>query len=299
MAKNTKAEPGYTTELHIRLKSEERDILQNKANEFGLTLSQTARRIIFKKLDGSDIVIQEVSSKEAQLRTLQGVQAVKTTFKKISIDVGRLIAGYERSLEMKNHNGEPAVNTEQTIRTVGSIVINQIKLQNGINEIIRHFGGSEIHLASKPPVNTVVGKYVDSHPEESEKRNDSAKKPAAAPLLENNENNIIPQEFRHMFVATFDATLLADVETYMDGNYEKIRLQVRVDLYRNGRAQTKKLDAVDFASRYKKVMPFLKKDRLVMIIGDFDFTAGVYNGESSDAVGTVEIKTLTLPRTSQ
>lgn len=296
MAGKNNTEQGYSTDLHIRLKTDERDILQKRANELGLTLSQAARRIIFRRLDGSEMTPGDVSPKEAHLRTLQGVQSLKTHFKKISTDVGKLVAGYERSLLMTNRNGEPAVNSTQTLRTVESVVLNQIKLQDGLNEVIRILGGSEIHVAAKPPVGTAVGAALAGV-----NKSGHATKTAPAirePEQENdtNDNNNIPINFKHMFNVTFDGVLLADVEMYNDGHYDKIRLQLKVELYRNGTVQTNKIDAVDFASRYKNVMKYLKKDKMVFIAGELDFSAGTYNGTLSDAVATVEIKTLTLPK---
>ena len=296
MAGKNNTEQGYSTDLHIRLKTDERDILQKRANELGLTLSQAARRIIFRRLDGSEMTPGDVSPKEAHMRTLQGVQSLKTHFKKISTDVGKLVAGYERSLLITNRNGEPAVNSTQTLRTVESVVLNQIKLQDGLNEVIRILGGSEIHVAAKPPVGTAVGAAIAGV-----SKSGPATKTAPAirePEQENdtNDNNNIPINFKHMFNVTFDGVLLADVETYNDGHYDKIRLQLKVELYRNGTVQTNKIDAVDFASRYKNVMKYLKKDKMVFIAGELDFSAGTYNGNLSDAVATVEIKTLTLPK---
>ena len=301
MAGKDNTEQGYSTDLHIRLKTDERDILQKRANELGLTLSQAARRIIFRRLVGSEITPGDVSPKEAHLRTLQGVQTLKTHFKKITTDVGKLVSGYEKSIALTNRNGDPAVNTAQTLRTVESVVLNQIKLQDGLNEVIRILGGSEVHVAAKPPVGTVVGSSLaGKNKPDSETKQASGQGVSTnvkeAPKTGTDDNNNIPINFRHMFNVTFDGTLLADVETYNDGHYDKIRLQLKVELYRNGTVQTNKIDAVDFASRYKNVVKYLKKDKMVFIAGELDFSAGTYNGAQSDSIATVEIKTLTLPK---
>lgn len=299
MAAKKNEDIGYTTDLHIRLKVDERDILQKRADEMGTTLSQAARRIIFKRIDSGQGGPADVSEKEIQFRTQQCIQAVKNSFKKINTDIGKVVGGYERSLTLTNRSGDPAVSTEQTIRTVASLVANQIKLQDGLNDIIRTFGGAEVHVAAKPPTGTAVGDYMagKSHePQKSEKGGAPQKAIALPEHVEKKGNNIevIPPEFRTMVNITFNGTLVADVETYKDGQYEKIRLQVKVENYFNRKTYVRLFDATDFINRYRNVMPHLKEGKQVLINGDFDMSADEYNGVESKAEGTVVISTLTL-----
>lgn len=291
MAAKNMPDPGYTTDLHIRMKSDERDLLQKKANEFGVTLSQAARRILFRRMNGESD--ENVSEKEAHFRTLQAMQNTKAVFKKISIDIGRYVTSYEKSVSSVNKNGEPVVNTEMTLRTSASIVTRLMEAQEAINIVIRTLGGTEIHVAAKPPVGTSIGRHLAGETSETKT---GKRTPERKPGAELSLSTEIPIEFRSdMFTVSLDGVLVADCETFMDGQYEKIRLQVKVTLYRNRRAETYTIDAVDFASRYKNVIPHLTSGKLVILSGEFDFSVGAYNGVSSASNATVEIKTLTLP----
>ncbi len=295
MASRKNTESVYTTDLHIRLKTDERDALQKKADEFGTTLSQAARRIIFKRVDEMRGNPGDLGEKDIQFRNMQNIQTVAKIFKKVSTDVGRFLVSYERSLALTNQAGRPAVSTEQTIRVAASIAHNQIKLQDGLNEIIRQFGGSEVHVATKPPKGTPIGDFFAG--EKSPAVQAQMKK--AVPTIEDRpavtkDINKIPLEFRTMFNLTFDGILVADVETFLVGNYEKIRLQVEVEVYHKGRSRKRVLDAVDFAARYKNVIPHLKKGKEVKISGELDLDVASYNNVQSQSEGTIDIKTLSF-----
>lgn len=293
MATKKNTDVRYTTDIHIRLKIEERDSLQQKADEYGMSLSQTARSIIVRKLDGSEDSVSGISEKEASYRTLQAMQSVKRDFKKISVDVGRYVTSYEKSLTMVNSRGEPAINTEMTIRTAASVVKRILELQDGINSVIRVLGGAEIHVAAKPATGTAIGDNLAGG-ETSPAHPTQKKQTPETKALQS--SNSIPLIFSSdMFTVTFDGVLLADCETYNDGKWERIRIRLKVDLYRNGRSQTYEVDAIDFANRYKNVIPHLKKDAVVIISGEFDFSVGNYNGVASKANATVEIKSLNFP----
>jgi len=298
MGRQDNIDPGYTTDLHIRLKSDERDILQKKANEYGTTLSQAARRIIFRRLDGKDAADDGLTEKEAHYRILQAVNASKNVFKKTAIDIGRFVTGYEKAVATKNSLGEPAVNSEQTLRTVSSLIKRMLEVQDSLNEVIRHInGGSEIHIAAKPALGTSVGDYMSGATPEVERKVQTAPAPQVRQLTGGDKK--IPIEFRsNMFTESLDGILLSDCETFMDGQYEKIHLRVQVNLYRNRQTSSYELDAIDFASRYKNVIPHLKKDKYVVMSGDFDFSTRSYNGVPSTAKGTLEIKTLNIPQSS-
>lgn len=296
MATQHDIEPGYTTELHIRLKVEERQQLQARADELGMSISQAARRILF----GGDKAPAKVTEKMAHYRTMQSMQGVRDSFKKISTDLNRVVNAYEQSLSQLNTSGEPAVNTTQTLRVMSSIVTYQVRLQEGLNEIIRQYGGSEIHIAAKPNSSTKVGAYLAGNPVEDTapakpKKEDSPPPGREVAMLpdradRSNEKEFIPFNFLHMFVVTFHGTLVEAVETYKDRDYEKILLKVRTDFYRNRQESTLVFDAVDFINRYRSVLPLLTAGRKVMISGELYFSTDSYNGKASESAGTVEIK---------
>lgn len=299
MASTKNKNAGYTTEVHIRLMADEKDQLQKKADELGTTLSQAARRIIFKRIEETRSGPGVMSDKEINFRNMQNIQAIRDTFKKVSSDVGKYVSSYERSLAATNQAGDPAVSTEQTLRIAASIAQNQLKLQDGMNEIIRHFGGSEVHVAAKPQRGTAVGDYLAGEQHSSAA---PAKKTEVAPITvqktepreTSNKVQPIPQEFKTMLTLTFNGVLVADVETFKEGDYEKIRLQVEVDMYNKGKSTKRIFDAVDFAARYRNVIPHLKAGKEVKINGQFDLDVASYNGVQSTAEGTIDIKTLSF-----
>lgn len=298
MASKKNIDPGYTTDLHIRMKPDERDLLQKKADEFGTTLSQAARRIIFKRIEDGGGGAANIGEKEIQFRTLQNLQSVKTLFKKVSTDVAKFIVVYERSLSLTNSDGQPAVNTEQTIRTASSIVAGQIKLQDGLNEIIRHFGGAEVHVAAKPQKGTAVGDAMsdDAGTGTTPAKDKTPGAGALPPSRKKTEkqNNPIPINFRTMLNVTFNGTIISDVEMFNEGNYEKIRIRVEVEEYRNRQTTKRVFDAVDFASRYRNVVPHLTNGRAVLINGELTLSTYSYNGKASDADATIDVNTLKL-----
>lgn len=300
MATQHDIEPGYTTELHIRLKVEERRQLQARADELGMSISQAARRILF----GGDKAPAKVTEKMAHYRTMQSMQGVRDSFKKISTDLNRVVNAYEQSLSQLNTSGEPAVNTTQTLRVMSSIVTYQVRLQEGLNEIIRQYGGSEIHIAAKPNSNTKVGAFLAGNPVEEEPAATRGAEEKTAPkkevaMLPDREREAtgrdqIPFRFLYMFISNFHGEITEKVETFMDGTYEKILLKVKVNFYRNRQNSSVIIDAVDYSSRYRSIMQNLTPGQKVMINGDFYFSTESYNGKVSDAAGTVEIKSFNI-----
>lgn len=291
MAKRATLEDNFSADLHVRMKVTERNALQQRAQTYGMTLSQAARKIIIQQLSGEGG--GGLTPTEAHLQTLQAIQTTKVTFKKIAVDIGRYVASYENAINATNKNGDLVISTELTLRTSASIVKKLIDIQGALNQVIKTMGVTEVHVAAKPSVDSVIGKYLSG---ETNDTADGQGEPNANALPKSLvDNNQIPIEFSSdMFTASLDGVLIADCETYTEGNYEKIRLLVQVNLYRNRRTQTYTLDAIDFASRYKNVIPHLKKDKKVVLSGEFDFTTGTYNGVSSESNATIEIKTLTL-----
>ena len=298
MAPKNDKDSRFTVDLHIRLKVDEREKLQKEADLHGTTLSQAARRIIFKRIEDGRSSNDGIGEKEIQLRIMQNIQSIKNTFKKSSADITRFIEGYERSLKLINQAGDPAVNTSQTIRVVASIVTNQLKLQDGINEIVKHFNGNEVHIAAKPPTGTAVGNYLDKSKKEEEQQPSQFPLPDVQRIEDitntTDDNNTIPEKFRYMYSSTFNGTLAADVEKFTDGKYEKIRLQVMTKIYFRGKTTDYLIDAVDFAPRYSNLIQFLKTGKTVIVNGEQIFGSYQYNGKQSDAVATIDINTLTL-----
>ena len=303
MAQKNDKDSRFTVDLHIRLKVDEREQLQKEADRHGTTLSQAARRIIFKKLEDGRSSNDAVGEKEIQFRIMQNIQAVKNSFKKASSDINRFVEGYERSLTLTNQAGDPAVNTGQTIRLVASLVTNQLKLQDGINDIVKHFNGNEVHIAAKPSSGTAVGNYLDKERKEEERQQpqqpapqielpDEQRVEKAPDAKETSEQ--IPIKFRFMYNSSFNGTLAADVETFTEGQYEKIRLQISTSVFYGGRTYEYLIDAVDFLARYRKVIPFLKAGKTVIVSGEQCFGSFEYNGKKSEAVATIDMKTLTL-----
>ena len=152
----------FTTDLHVRLRMEEREILQQKATELGLTVSQVARLILVKQMKGEE-QIEPVSEKQAVFFISQRMQSVKETFKKVNSDIRKFVDAYERSLLTTDRAGNPSVNDANTIRYASTIIKNQIVLQDGINEIIKYTNGAEVHVAALPRVDTAVGKYIQEN----------------------------------------------------------------------------------------------------------------------------------------
>ena len=290
----------FTTDLHVRLRMEEREILQQKATELGLTVSQVARLILVKQMKGEE-QIEPVSEKQAVFFISQRMQSVKETFKKVNSDIRKFVDAYERSLLTTDRAGNPSVNDANTIRYASTIIKNQIVLQDGINEIIKYTNGAEVHVAALPRVDTAVGKYIQENRGEAldYTRSYSETTSIIAPPLSGErtekDNNKYPKEFRTMFTVQAKGTILENAEIYnADSKYPRIRMKVEVEIYRNRSTNKYIVDATDFKSRYESVLDKLVGGQGVLINGDFDFATYRYNGVDSDASATIEIKSFSF-----
>lgn len=294
MAKNTNTEQSYSTDLHIRLKADERDELQKRADESGLTLSQAARSIIFQGIKENENLPPELTPKLIEFRKLQALQSFKTLFKKLNLDISKIGAAFEKTLSAQERTGKGASQAKMILVIASETVAKLLKIQEGLNEVIRIEGGTPIHIAAKPGVSTAIGSYMSGVAGQAASTSPSTTATAGSPAPAEPIVKGIPYEFRHMATLNFDGVLLQDVEIFNDGKYDKIRLQLKVEMYRGGQMKSHKIDAIDFASRYKNAMSYLKKDTVIVISGDFDFSVGDYNGVHSDADATVEIKTWSI-----
>ena len=282
MAKKENTDKGFSEDVHIRLTAAEAKRLKAKANELGIPLSKAGRILMFKRADSA--VVSGEGSIRQQLA--QSVSSLKNTFKKYNAEIVRLVADYEKSLTVRNHSGEPAVSTRLTLQAIADVVANQMKIQDGLNEVVRHLGGGEVHVAAKPPVGTAVGDYVSGRKKETEKT-----RPEAAPA----KKDEIPYEFiTTMANITILGVLVAEPESYQNGKYEMIRLVVQVEERSGTEKKYYRVDCTDFKSRYNNIMEYLKPEKKVLVAGDFRFTLGTYNGKPSDSRGTVVMSDMRL-----
>lgn len=290
----------YTTDLHVRLRLEERESLQEKANDLGLTVSQVARLILVKQMKGEEQV-DPVSEKQAVFFISQRMQSVKELFKKINSETRRFVEAYERSLVMTDRNGNPSVNDANTIRYASTLIKNQLILQNGLNEIIRYTNGAEVHVAALPRVDTAVGKYIQDNKYAFLEETATPVQKDSVIILgdsrgsQESEVDTIPKEFRNMFTVQGNATIIEKAEIYnADSKYPRIRLKVEIEVYRNRSSSKYIVDATDFKSRYENVLDKMVPGREVLINGDLDFATYRYNGVDSDASATIEIKSFAM-----
>lgn len=268
MAKKDSADRRFTQDVHIRLTQAEADRLQKKADELGTTLSKAGRMLMFKRLEPVPS-----AGRNCRQELHQAVDGFKATFKKVNTDIAKILAAYERSLTIRNRSGEPAVSTGQTLRIMESVAYNQVRLQDGLNEIIRSLGGSEVHVAAAP--RTAQEEAGGSTPQEGAGERDG---------------NWIPNEFTHMANITAIATIVSEPETYMNGTYEMIRIVVQVEEPGKGGARNYyRIDCTDFKSRYAKILEHLVPGKKVAVSGDHRYTVESYNGRKSDSAATIKV----------
>ena len=280
MAKKDSADRRFTQDVHIRITEAEADRLQKKADELGVTLSKAARILMFKRIEQPPVF----SEKERQAQTAQNLSALKSSFKKTNADISKLVSGYEKSLSLKNRSGEPAVSTAQTIRTLESIVFNQMKLQDGLNEVIRKLGGNEIHVAAKPPLGSVVGDFIAGSREEAAPAARKEKEKEKEPYIDNIS----------MANITIDGTIVAAPETYQNGKYEMVRIVVQVEERDGSEKKFYRVDCIAYKNSITRIMEYLKPDKKVLVAGDHRYTLGTYNGRRSESNGTIAVSNIKL-----
>lgn len=278
MAKKDSADRRFTQDVHIRLTEAEANRLQKKADETGVTLSKAARILMFKRIEQPTVF----SEKERQAQIAQSLSGLKSSFKKMNTDISKLVSGYEKSLSLKNRSGEPAVSTGQTIRTLESIIFNQMKLQDGLNEVIRKLGGNEIHIAAKPPLGTVVGDFIAGGREE-----------AAPPAKKEKEKEPYIDNIS-MANITIDGTIVAAPETYQSGKYEMVRIIVQVEERDGSEKKFYRVDCIAYKNSLARVMEYLKPDKKVLVAGDHRYTLGTYNGRRSESNATISVSNMKL-----
>ena len=282
MAKKDSADRRFSQDVHIRITEAEADRLQKKADELGVTLSKAARILMFKRIEQPAVF----SEKERQAQVVQNLSALKSSFKKANTDISKLVAGYEKSLTLKNRSGDPAVSTGQTIRTVESVIFNQMKLQDGLNEVIRQFGGNEVHVAAKPPLGSVVGDYIAGSREEvrPSETKPAKKEREKEPYIDNVS----------MANITIDGTIVAAPETYQNGKYEMIRIVVQVEERDGSEKKFYRVDCVGYKNSFTRIMEYLKPDKKVLVAGDHRYTLGTYNGNRSESQATILVSNIKL-----
>ena len=283
MANYKTDERKYSKDIHIRVTEEEYCRLQQIADSQDLTISKSVRNLILKKSSGfsNDSDGDSVSGFN-QKRTLV---AIKNSFKKAQGDIMKISELYRRSLEARTSSGEPAVNTEQTIRVMSSILRQQVTIQDALNVCLRGFGETEIHVAATVSAVEQGASRIAERKEDVRARAAVASAVMPAPSA---PTTGIPEKYLYMLTTTFNGPLIADAESFSENNYEKIRLQVQTVSFVGGKKNVSVLDVVAFKSQYAKIIPYLKKDKQIMVAGSFAFTARSYNGVQSQNAATVE-----------
>ena len=284
---NTKPEnAAFSKDIHVRVTPGEYEEIVRNADKLGLTLSKYSRRIILgkKSPEGSDSDIRNTQK--------ASVASIKKTFKKAQDNIQKILDSYERSLSLKRHDGEPAVNTEQTIRVVSGVVTNQRKIQDDLNQMLRLLGETGVHVAAKPAAYTKVGRYLDEEQDRDTRRLAETANPAA-PSIKNNENEI-PERFRYMLTIVCNGPIVSGAELFNVGNYEKFRFQVEAVSFVNGKKASVIYDVVSFKGRFAKIVPALTAGKSVIINGDFTPLVDSYGGVQSTANGTIDATNITL-----
>lgn len=136
----------YPYRMTIRLSVDEMQWLQDRTKTEGGTMSQVARRILFKNRDREE----NMTEAQAAAVRLQNLRALRESFKKIAASYDSFVAAYSNALHIVDREGNPAVNTQQTERTAESLLAMTARLQDGVNAMMREGGVKEVHKVVVP-----------------------------------------------------------------------------------------------------------------------------------------------------
>ena len=284
MASKKTADKRMTQDLHVRLTDAEAAYLQKKADALGVTLSKVARVLIFKRNERAG----EAAAKDGAVEASSLLVDLKASFKKLNKDVSMIVSGYEKSLSLKDGEGNPSVNTKYTINIMESVVFYLMGIQEKLNEVIRTIGGSEIHVAAKPQTGTAVGDHIASG--NGRREEPDVKRTDTVITIEDN----IPDRYKTMANITILGTLAAEPEQYKNGKYDMLRLVLTVKEYEGKEERTYNVDCTDFASRYANLLPHLTVNRKLLVAGDLRFGVKSYNDRKSDSAATVVISNVSF-----
>ena len=199
-----------------------------------------------------------------------------------------IVSGYEKSLSLKDGEGNPAVNTKYTINIMESVVFYLMGIQEKLNDVIRAIGGSEIHVAAKPQTGTAVGDHIAGIRKETWE--EPVRKTASAATTEDN----IPERYKTMANITILGTIAVEPEQYKNGKYDMIRIVLTVKEYEGKEEKTYNVDCTDFASRYTNILQHLTVSKKILVAGDLRFGTKAYNGRMSDSNATIVISNVTF-----
>lgn len=228
--------PKYETNLHLRLQPEERSYLLKKAEEYGCTLSQAARMLMF--LEQKNGPAKEFSASEIEKKKLTALRGARDEFRRIS-------AMYQSVVESISLNKN--LSKDGASRAILSLENMTIKLQKTLNSVLAILQEKEVHFVSKTYQKTGENDY-ENIAKNLEKIRDSRLK------------------FYYMEKIVIIGFIAEDVQEYEKNGSKKMRFPVTVER----RKKSGKTRVVyNVFSKKGDIFEYLKKGVQVVVTGTF------------------------------
>lgn len=234
-------EPKYETDLHLRLKPDERAYLQKRAEDFSCSLSQAARILMFDR-------DRETADDN---RTLQKKEAL--ALKGARNEFKRICGHYEAIVSTVVEN--PAVTSAAVIRALRSLENMTVSLQKTLNSVLDIMHEKQVHLVSK------TYEKIGENTEINTPKNTPEKVIFDAEKL---------RDFRikycYMEKISIIGFLAADAQEYEKNASKKMRFPVLVERRKKG---DKSRVIYNVFSKKSDILEYLKKGKQVYVDGTF------------------------------
>lgn len=232
--------------ISIRLNAEEKEFLQQKAEDLGCSLSQALRIILFSKKRGSEA--ENLTTSDFKKNQLVALNSIKTSFRKIADGYTTFVSDYHKALSTKRRDGEPSVSTEGTLFAITTLHQSTLALQGDLNKLLKKSNINELHKVTPLPSDLSVGGKDDENSDDN--------------------NNLI---YYYMQKITIAGVLRADAEQYTnEKNEDCMRFCVLCESFSGNKRTTTQYQVYN---KMSKVFQYLKKDKQVMVVGELSTRA--------------------------